>query len=195
MVVVLLACSSIFPCLQCALVYPHHLMVRPAEQANKGCGEADVGGFVSRARTGAGDGKAAVSLPHPYRDINLELWTQKFVGGSGNLDAMFLDAFLPNETFANRAELYPNKLLNLQRRALRLGSITYVPYTVTNYVVSNCRLSLYLSLLSSLPSGCCLFVCCSCCCCRHAHGVTALVLLLLIAGAQAQMSLRFARRH
>ncbi|EDW16452.2 uncharacterized protein Dmoj_GI22230 [Drosophila mojavensis] len=124
--------------------YPHHLMVRPAEQANKGCGEADVGGFVSGARAraragagaGAGAGEAAVSLPHPYRDINLELWTQKFVGGSGNLDAIFLDAFLPNETFANRAELYPNKLLNLQRRALRLGSITYVPYTVTNYVAA-----------------------------------------------------------
>lgn len=154
-------------------------MVRPAEQANKGCGETDVGGFVS------GVGEAAASLPHPNRDINLELWTQKFVGGSGNLDAIFLDAFLPNETFAQRAELYPNKLLNLQRRALRLGSITYVPYTVTNYVVSNCRLSLYLSLLLPLVS-------CLVCCCRHAQSQPH---SQFIARAQTQMSLRFARRH
>lgn len=84
---------------------------------------------------------------HPHRDINFELWTQKFVGASGNLDAVLLDAFLPNETFASQVELYPNKLLNLQQRTLRMGSVTYVPYTVTNYVVSNCRLSLYLSLL------------------------------------------------
>ncbi|XP_064551072.1 uncharacterized protein Ir92a [Drosophila montana] len=111
--------------------YPHHLMVRPEEKANKGCGRADVGGFV-----GGNGGCGGGGLPHPYRDINLELWTQKFVGASGNSDAIFLDAFLPNETFANRAELYPNKLLNLQRRTLRLGSITYVPYTVTNYVAA-----------------------------------------------------------
>lgn len=92
---------------------------------------------------------------HPHRDINFELWTQKFVGASGNLDAVLLDAFLPNETFARRVELYPNKLLNLQQRTLRMGSVTYVPYTVTNYVVSNCRLSLYLSLLfhPTTPAG------------------------------------------
>lgn len=103
--------------------------------ASRGVAQVDVG-VRAEAATG--------TLPH--RDINFELWTQKFVGGSGNLDAILLDAFLPNETFANRVELYPNKLLNLERRTLRMGSITYVPYTVTNYVVSNCRLSLYLSL-------------------------------------------------
>ncbi|KAH8311157.1 hypothetical protein KR044_004609, partial [Drosophila immigrans] len=96
--------------------YPHHLLVRPQQQTN---------------REEAG---ATLSLPH--RDINLELWTQKFVGASGNLDAILLDAFLPNETFANGVELYPNKLLNLERRPLRMGSITYVPYTVTNYVAA-----------------------------------------------------------
>lgn len=85
----------------------------------------------------------------PHRDINFELWTQKFVGAFGNLDAVRLDAFLPNETLGKteRVELYPNKLLNLQGRSLRVGSITYVPYTITNYVVSNCRLSLYLSFV------------------------------------------------
>lgn len=164
---------------------------------------------------GAGAGAAAAAetvrglegnLPwvHPHRDINFELWTQKFVGASGNLDAVLLDAFLPNETFASQVELYPNKLLNLQQRTLRMGSVTYVPYTVTNYVVSNCRLSLYLSLLfRPTPNHlllsplllCCLCFCCGycccwfycsscsryCCCCRHAQST--------------HKCRRFARRH
>ncbi|XP_034486559.1 uncharacterized protein LOC117791042 [Drosophila innubila] len=100
--------------------YPHHLLVRPHREP-RGVAEVE-----AEAATG--------TLPH--RDINFELWTQKFVGASGNLDAILLDAFLPNETFANRVELYPNKLLNLERRTLRMGSITYVPYTVTNYVAA-----------------------------------------------------------
>ncbi|KAM8706383.1 hypothetical protein ACLKA7_010631 [Drosophila subpalustris] len=105
--------------------YPHHLLVRPhreSETRRRGV-EVEV---EAEAATG--------TLPH--RDINFELWTQKFVGGSGNLDAILLDAFLPNETFAKRVELFPNKLLNLERRTLRMGSITYVPYTVTNYVAA-----------------------------------------------------------
>ncbi|KAI8046561.1 hypothetical protein M5D96_002772, partial [Drosophila gunungcola] len=61
---------------------------------------------------------AGTTTTSPYRDINFELWTQKFVGAFGNLDALLLDAFLPNQTFAKRVELYPNKLLNLQRRSL-----------------------------------------------------------------------------
>ncbi|ALC47513.1 Ir92a [Drosophila busckii] len=96
-------------------------MVRPRRQAH------------SKYKLGATE-SGVTSVPHPYRDINFELWSQKFVGASGNLDAELLDAFLPNETFAKHAELYPNKLLNLQSRTLRMGSITYVPYTVTNYV-------------------------------------------------------------
>jgi len=105
------------------------------------------GASVSTKNKDDGEGGAGNKTTSPYRDINFELWTQKFVGAVGNLDALLLDAFLPNETFANRVELYPNKLLNLQRRSLLVGSITYVPYTITNYVVSNCRLSLYLSFV------------------------------------------------
>ncbi|XP_060647150.1 uncharacterized protein LOC132785175 [Drosophila nasuta] len=103
--------------------YPHHLLVRPQQQTQ-----------TNRDDVEESRGEAEAALPH--RDINFELWTQKFVGASGNLDGILLDAFLPNETFANRVELYPNKLLNLERRSLRLGSITYVPYTVTNYVAA-----------------------------------------------------------
>ncbi|XP_034664716.1 uncharacterized protein LOC117899058 [Drosophila subobscura] len=138
--------------------YPHHLMVRPGTRAvtgpvtgpvpaarhKEGQGTTvntessregiprDVNGNVRDGGAGAGVGGGAATLP--YRDINFELWTQKFVGAFGNLDAVRLDAFLPNETFASRVELYPNKLLDLQRRTLRMGSITYVPYTITNYV-------------------------------------------------------------
>ncbi|XP_032597542.1 uncharacterized protein LOC6569701 [Drosophila grimshawi] len=125
--------------------YPHHLMLRPGEPANKGyarSGKAIRTGVEVGVGVGVGVVEATASLPHPHRDINLGLWTQKFVGASGNLDAQLLDAFLPNETFVNQPhaqsqhQLYPNKLLNLQRRTLRLGSITYVPYTVTNYVAA-----------------------------------------------------------
>ncbi|EDW24331.1 GL23463 [Drosophila persimilis] len=140
--------------------YPHHLMVRPGTRAVTGPerGPATVPVPAHRHKEGTsvntestrdgsrlrdvdvdgdvrdGDGGAGATLP--YRDINFELWTQKFVGAFGNLDAVRLGAFLPNETFAgnSRVELYPNKLLDLQQRTLRLGSITYVPYTITNYV-------------------------------------------------------------
>lgn len=128
--------------------------MRPEERS-----EHSASGKEAKNEGGAGAAAETVrglegNLPwvHPHRDINFELWTQKFVGASGNLDAVLLDAFLPNETFASQVELYPNKLLNLQQRTLRMGSVTYVPYTVTNYVVSNCRLSLYLSLLFPTPT-------------------------------------------
>ncbi|XP_022227090.2 uncharacterized protein LOC111077214 [Drosophila obscura] len=144
--------------------YPHHLMVRPGTRAvtapergpvtgpvtapprhkegtsvnTKSTSNGiprDVYGDVRNGGAGAGAGAGAGGAATlPYRDINFELWTQKFVGAFGNLDAVRLDAFLPNETFASRVELYPNKLLDLQRRTLRMGSITYVPYTITNYV-------------------------------------------------------------
>uniref|UniRef100_B3NYZ5 GG23878 n=1 Tax=Drosophila erecta TaxID=7220 RepID=B3NYZ5_DROER len=126
--------------------YPHHLMVRPGTETEAGAAPTGPktgpqpdpgrreGASVNTRNKDEGEGGAGTKTTSPYRDINFELWTQKFVGAFGNLDALLLDAFLPNETFANRVELYPNKLLNLQRRSLLVGSITYVPYTITNYV-------------------------------------------------------------
>ncbi|XP_017005016.2 uncharacterized protein Ir92a [Drosophila takahashii] len=125
--------------------YPHHLMVRPGIETEAGTGTGPKtgpqpdprrmeGASVNTRNKDVGVGGIGTTTTSPYRDINFELWTQKFVGAFGNLDALLLDAFLPNETFANRVELYPNKLLNLQRRSLLVGSITYVPYTITNYV-------------------------------------------------------------
>ncbi|XP_016969094.2 uncharacterized protein LOC108037123 [Drosophila rhopaloa] len=124
--------------------YPHHLMVRPGTETEAGQGpntgpppetRSKEGASVNMGNKDDGVGElAGTTTTSPYRDINFELWTQKFVGAFSNLDALLLDAFLPNETFAKRVELYPNKLLNLQGRSLLVGSITYVPYTITNYV-------------------------------------------------------------
>ncbi|KAH8264263.1 hypothetical protein KR038_005442 [Drosophila bunnanda] len=134
--------------------YPHHLMVRPGTgaEAETGAGPKTGPSPDPRRRGGASvntrnkdheeglrldldGGRGGAGAPPARRDINFELWTQKFVGAFGNLDAVRLDAFLPNETFAQqRVELYPNKLLNLESRSLLVGSITYVPYTITNYV-------------------------------------------------------------
>lgn len=115
-----------------------------------------------------------------YQNLNFGLWTQKFVGASGNLNAILLYVYLANKTFVNlsylnninkkncnynnknnnsncrsntpktnktnNVELYPNKLLNLSGRSIKVGSISYIPYVVTNYVVSNLPLTLYLLL-------------------------------------------------
>ncbi|KAH8336597.1 hypothetical protein KR074_011987 [Drosophila pseudoananassae] len=122
--------------------YPHHLMVRPGTETDSQPEAGPKTGPPTPA-PGREEGtsvntrnKGQDGVPPPHRDINFELWTQKFVGAFGNLDAVRLDAFLPNETLGKteRVELYPNKLLNLQGRSLRVGSITYVPYTITNYV-------------------------------------------------------------
>uniref|UniRef100_A0A1B0B8M5 Ionotropic glutamate receptor C-terminal domain-containing protein n=1 Tax=Glossina palpalis gambiensis TaxID=67801 RepID=A0A1B0B8M5_9MUSC len=69
-----------------------------------------------------------------YRDINFVLWTQKFAGTAGNLNAKHLE-YLCCKSFAKNTQLYPDKLSNLQGRTIRIaGSLTYVPYVVTNYV-------------------------------------------------------------
>lgn len=72
-----------------------------------------------------------------YRDINFELWTQQYGGAEGNLNAIHLDTYISgNGTFAKNVQLYPNKLWNLHQRTMRIGSLTYVPYVKTYYVVS-----------------------------------------------------------
>ncbi|XP_020814083.1 uncharacterized protein LOC110188646 [Drosophila serrata] len=136
--------------------YPHHLMVRPGTETEAETGaEPKTGPTTDPRRKGGasvnmgnkdheeglrqgldtGGARGGPGATSSRRDINFELWTQKFVGAFGNLDAVRLNAFLPNETFAQqRVELYPNKLLNLESRSLLVGSITYVPYTITNYV-------------------------------------------------------------
>lgn len=77
---------------------------------------------------------------YKYRDINFELWTQQYGGAEGNLNAIHLDTYISgNGTFAKNFQLYPNKLWNLQQRTMRIGSLTYVPYVKTYYVVSFCK--------------------------------------------------------
>uniref|UniRef100_A0A1I8PFK8 Ionotropic glutamate receptor C-terminal domain-containing protein n=1 Tax=Stomoxys calcitrans TaxID=35570 RepID=A0A1I8PFK8_STOCA len=98
----------------------------------------------------ASDGNASVASSSPtsssmnqklvtsiskYHNINFELWTQRYVGAEGNLNAIHLDTFWGLcRIFAKNVELYPNKLKNLQRRVMRVGTLTYLPYVKTNYV-------------------------------------------------------------
>ncbi|XP_061392752.1 uncharacterized protein LOC133328218, partial [Musca vetustissima] len=73
---------------------------------------------------------------HNNNIVNFELWTQKYVGAVGNLDAIHLDTFLAEtRAFAKNVELYPNKLRNLQQRVMRASSLTYLPYVKTDYVL------------------------------------------------------------
>ncbi|XP_039948055.1 uncharacterized protein LOC120766544 isoform X1 [Bactrocera tryoni] len=135
--------------------YPHHLMVTPetltAQQSDNPQGISNKTKVNSKYTYQITNTTATFKLTKPttstmslstlataspsaHRDINIQLWTQKFVGASGNLEALLLDAFLPNETFARNVELYPNKVNNLRGRTIRVGSITYIPYVVANYV-------------------------------------------------------------
>ncbi|CAD6994176.1 unnamed protein product [Ceratitis capitata] len=129
--------------------YPHHLMVTPEipttqqtdnpqattnQQRRKRSTIKPITNQATRLTTPTA---LTSSSETTHRDINIQLWTQKFVGASGNLDALLLDAFLPNETFARHAELFPNKLNNLRGRPIQVGAVTYIPYVVTNYVPFN----------------------------------------------------------
>lgn len=155
------------------LVYPHHLMVTPemltAQQSDNPQGisiktkvnskythqipNTTATTATRRTRNTTKPTTTAIPLstlattsPSAHRDINIQMWTQKFVGASGNLDALLLDAFLPNETFTRNAELYPNKVNNMRGRTIYVGSVTYRPYVVANYVVCYTKLTVYFFL-------------------------------------------------
>nr|QKN21513.1 ionotropic receptor [Zeugodacus tau] len=123
--------------------YPHHLMVTP-EALGAQQGDNPQATTATRRKRNATKpttvtttnplSTLTTATPSAHRDINIQLWTQKFVGARGNLEALLLDAFLPNETFARNVELYPNKVSDLRGRNIRVGSITYIPYVVANYV-------------------------------------------------------------
>ncbi|XP_053952190.1 uncharacterized protein LOC128859312 [Anastrepha ludens] len=118
--------------------YPHHLMVIPETQnKTKKSHESTVTNIPNTNATRARSKRypsIQITPLYTHHDLNFQLWTQKFVGTNGNLDAMLLDEFLPNGTFSQNAELFPNKVSNMRGRTLRVGSITYIPYVVTNYV-------------------------------------------------------------
>ena len=63
------------------------------------------------------------------------LWTQKFVGKESYLNPILLDTFLANKTFSKNVELYPDKLRNLKGKVVKVGSIVYIPYVISKFVV------------------------------------------------------------
>uniref|UniRef100_A0A1A9UEZ6 Ionotropic glutamate receptor C-terminal domain-containing protein n=1 Tax=Glossina austeni TaxID=7395 RepID=A0A1A9UEZ6_GLOAU len=138
--------------------YPHHLMVVPSSKNSNYEIKQNKADRIPKARnvvkqTSWSSGNATIKTTSivtttegtsafrnckqcsVHRNFNFELWTQKYVGTAGNLDAKHLDTYVASErTFLKNTELYPDKLTKLQGRTLRMGSHTYVPYTATNYV-------------------------------------------------------------
>ncbi|XP_037899377.1 uncharacterized protein LOC119643940, partial [Glossina fuscipes] len=111
--------------------YPHHLMIVPRSNGN-----ATIKTTTSIVTTSDGTSAFRNCKQCPgHRNFNFELWTQKYVGTVGNLDAKHLDTYLASErTFLKNTDLYPDKLTKLHGRTLRMGSHTYLPYASTNYV-------------------------------------------------------------
>lgn len=74
----------------------------------------------------------------PNIDENsFDLITSQFVGRFNNTSPMLLDTFYGrNTTFKQNANLFPDKLSNLQQRVVRLALFNYKPYSVWEEVVS-----------------------------------------------------------
>ncbi|XP_037899376.1 uncharacterized protein LOC119643939, partial [Glossina fuscipes] len=139
--------------------YPHHLMIVPRSKYNNYEIKQNKADRISKAQnmvkqTSWSSGNATIKTTTSivttsdgtsafrnckqcpgHRNFNFELWTQKYVGTVGNLDAKHLDTYLASErTFLKNTDLYPDKLTKLHGRTLRMGSHTYLPYASTNYV-------------------------------------------------------------
>ncbi|XP_017489126.1 PREDICTED: uncharacterized protein LOC108377379, partial [Rhagoletis zephyria] len=118
--------------------YPHHLMVTPeiptaVQSANK---QRKTEKSLKTPALSPSMSNIVTSplLPAAYRNNSIQLWTQKYIGTNGNLNVLLLDVFWPNETFARNVELFPNKLNNMEGRTIHVGTTTYIPYVVSNYV-------------------------------------------------------------
>lgn len=67
------------------------------------------------------------------------LWTQQFQGpNSENNRAILADVYYTNQTFLNNATLYWDKIYDLMGRPMSVATVTYIPYSITDYVVSYC---------------------------------------------------------
>ncbi|EDS44681.1 conserved hypothetical protein [Culex quinquefasciatus] len=68
-------------------------------------------------------------------DDRIDVVTNKFTGRDTQQEVILLDSFVPSlGTFLYGNELFPDKLLNLQGRFLRLAIFNYSPYTFWNEV-------------------------------------------------------------
>lgn len=74
-----------------------------------------------------------------YDENSFDLITSQFVGRFNNTSAILLDTFYGrNTTFKQNANLFPDKLSNLEQRVVRLALFNYNPYSIWKEVVSVC---------------------------------------------------------
>lgn len=68
---------------------------------------------------------------------SFDLITSQYVGRFNNSAARYLDSFdATKATFVHNANLFPDKLANLQGLSIRLALFNYIPYAVWELVVS-----------------------------------------------------------
>lgn len=73
-----------------------------------------------------------VVTPREDDDDVFDLITSQFVGRYNNTAPILLDTYdRSTQTFVGgKQNLYPNKLINMQGRPLKLGLMNYKPYTI-----------------------------------------------------------------
>lgn len=69
--------------------------------------------------------------------------TQKFNGANDSKSVLLIDTYLENGTFQVGAELFPDKMFDLDGRDLKMSTLTYVPYTITESVVRYKKLNAF----------------------------------------------------
>lgn len=70
-----------------------------------------------------------------YPENIFKMLTQKFNGADDSKSVLLLDTFLVNGSFKDGAQLFPDKMFDLDGKNLRMSTLTYVPYTITKSVV------------------------------------------------------------
>lgn len=70
-----------------------------------------------------------------YPDNIFKMLTQKFNGADDSKSILLMDTFLTNGSFKDGAQLFPDKMFDLDRKDLKISTLTYVPYTITESVV------------------------------------------------------------
>lgn len=73
-----------------------------------------------------------IITPRINDDEIMDLISSKFVGRYNNSDPILIDSFnCSTQTFLNgNYNLFPNKLLNLEGRIVKLTLMNYAPYTI-----------------------------------------------------------------
>lgn len=76
-------------------------------------------------------------IPTDESHTTFTLWSQQFNGiAEQNSMALLADIFYSNGTFERNAPLYWDKTWNLMGRKMTVATVTYLPYSITEYVVS-----------------------------------------------------------